>query len=210
MKKSFLLLAIILILPYISAYSFDYYTLPTELFANEWVMFTTIFLILFAVIYFPIMKKTNSTGVSIIIAAGLALLLSVPITKRGILLMFFDPALVDYIAIGAIIIGLLFIITRLARSTDAQGIKKISFIKILFIIMILAFLSPFYETILPESLLYGKLGDYINTIENLGWTVFIILAVILILWWYIKRRIRRRIIRLDERAKRTGELQAER
>jgi hypothetical protein len=208
MKKRSLFLAIIFILPLISAYSFDYYS-PSGLIENEWMMFTIVAVILTAAIYYPIMKKTNSSGTSAIVAAGLALLLAVPITNKGLLLPFLDPSLVDYIAIAAIAIGIIFILYRIAVAKNAYGVMKFSLWRLVWAAIIIAILLPFFKAALPEKLLYGPIGDYMDIMGD-SWGIAGILLGALIVFWLIKRAIRRKGLKLDERAKRSGELSANR
>ncbi len=181
-KQLFSAIALFLLLiPLISADFWGYYS-PTIL-DNEWVKFGILFFILFASIYTFINNRMNNMATSGIIAACLSLLLSIAITRRGILESFLSETFVDWLIIFAIIIGLVFIYYKFGLRTDEYGRRRFSFLRFFVFLVLLLILIWILGDLLPETMMYGPVEDAIDWIENLGlWAIIIGFIVLIILW----------------------------
>jgi len=96
----------------ISAYSnWGYYSSPLDYLDNEWVRFGTIFLVLFALIFFAISKSMkDNTAVAAIISLGITLLITVSISQQGLLYTYAGDRLGSWITLAAILVALGFFI----------------------------------------------------------------------------------------------------
>lgn len=170
----------VLIIPLISAYN---YGSPAELFTWEWAQFGIVLGLLFAAIFSFFNRRMQNPPVSAIIALGLSALISVPIMRRGLIDPFFNPEIVDWIAIIAIIAALIFLFYKFGMRIDDYGRKRFSLGR-LFIFLII-FLALVYLTAdyLPEDIMYSPIGDWINIIQGLGNTTIVIIGLILIGLW---------------------------
>jgi len=144
---------------------------------NEWVMFGIVFLILFAAIYYLVNKKTDNAPTSAIVGGGLALLLTIPIMKRGLLDDFLQESIVDWILIIALIVGVLFVIYWVYKKWAWKGVL----LGLLLLALVPVFLD--LEEILPNNIYYSPVGDFIQVLEGfsniiliaaLGWIVIMI------------------------------------
>lgn len=103
--------------------------------------------------------------------------------KRGILEAFISPEILNWIAIIAIAIAILFI--------AGWAWKKLGFKGLIGMIIFLTFLIYIGGDYLPDSVLYGPLGGIIETIQGFSgfmiW-VFIIVLIIWLIWVLFGRR----------------------
>ena len=101
------------VLPFVSAYSwgnYGYYQSPLQYLDNEWVMFSIILLVMFAIVYYTVNNTFQNNVVSAVIALGVSLLIAITISRRGILYGYAGDELGSWILIGTVLIGLGFLI----------------------------------------------------------------------------------------------------
>tara|TARA_Y100000310_G_C20636446_1_gene791421 strand:+ start:939 stop:1895 length:957 start_codon:yes stop_codon:yes gene_type:complete len=187
LKSTLITLTTLILIPLVSA--FDY----PDIFDNEWVRFGIIFAILFGLLYsFLITKFNDSSAPTTIVSAGLSILLTMAIAKRDLLDMFLEEGIVDWIVIGAIIILTLVLIIYLWKKLPG-GKAKLGII--LGLLFVLGLIPYFLKDYLPESLLYGPLGNFIEIVQELP--AFIIWIALTIFIVFI-------ILRLKEKVKNRG------
>ena len=124
------------------------YRSPLDYLENEWVTFTILFLIFFAVIYYSINKTTKNPAVSVIVALGISLFISLALTRRG-LLWGYGQGIDTWVLLGAAIIGIGFLIRFAAESFGRAG----AIATIIIVWIILNAIDPYQ--ILPDTLLYS-------------------------------------------------------
>ncbi len=177
----------LLTIPLVSAYNgysgnlFDY-------FENEWVMFGTVFAITFALIYFSLLKTFDEhKGVVSILSAGLSLFISIALTKKATLYSLTSEGIADWIILIAFIIAALFIFKFIAFRKKPDGTRKISWFwfTIAIIIAIIFLIFTDVSELLPESMLYGPIGDFIEMIKGILWIIIpiIIAGFVIKLFW---------------------------
>ena len=173
LKSTLITLTTLILIPLVSA--FDY----PDIFDNEWVRFGIIFAILFGLLYsFLITKFNDSSAPTTIVSAGLSILLTMAIAKRDLLDMFLEEGIVDWIVIGAIIILTLVLIIYLWKKLPG-GKAKLGII--LGLLFVLGLIPYFLKDYLPESLLYGPLGNFIEIVQELpAFMIFIAVGVLII------------------------------
>jgi len=176
--KKLLPLLLLLIIPIVSAYN-GYFGSPSDYLSNEWVMFTLIFVFALGIIYFSSLRTFNDNrGITMIISTGLALFISIALTKKAQLYSFTGEGVGDWIIIIAFIIAIIalfrFLHQKLPRAWWVLGI---------IIVFLLSIYTDAYE-LLPESLRYGPVGDFIEAIQNFSTIAIIALIVIGILWFF--------------------------
>ena len=106
------------VLPFVSAYSwgnYGYYQSPLQYLDNEWVMFSIILLVMFAIVYYTVNNTFQNNVVSAVIALGVSLLIAITISRRGILYGYAGDELGSWILIGTVLIGLGFLIKFLTN-----------------------------------------------------------------------------------------------
>lgn len=137
---------------------------------NEWVMFGVVFLILFASIYYFVNKKTDNAPTSAIVGGGLALLMTIPIMKRGLLEDFLSESIVDWIIIIAVIVAVFFAVYWFYKKFNWKGV--------LLILILLALVPTFIDlaNILPSDIYYGPVGDFIEVLKGIS-NIILIAAV---------------------------------
>ena len=176
-SKSILpILIALIIIPLVSANA------AIDFFQNDWIQFAITFIILFGILYYFFHPKFNyNAAPTAIISIGISLLLTISITKRGILEAILDPKLVDWIVTGAIIIALIALVYWAWKKFELKGL--------LLLIISLGIITYLLEDYLPESLLYGPVGTIIEWVQGLSefifWTIIIILFILLV--WGIYR-----------------------
>jgi len=117
-KREFSLLLLfsiiaLVVLPSVLAYSwggYGYYQSPLQYLDNEWVMFSIIMLVFFAIIYYTVNKTFNNNVVSGVIALAVSLLIAITVTRRGMLYGYAGDELGSWIMIATAAIGLGFLI----------------------------------------------------------------------------------------------------
>ena len=172
LKSLLTVLSALILIPAVSAFSG-----PLEFLDNEWVRFAILFAILFAVMYsfFKPKFKYNAAPTTIV-SAGLSILLTIPIMKRGILETFVSPNIVDWVATIATLVVLFFIIRWFWKKFKLKGI----FISIL----ALGIISIYAEEYIPENLKYGPVGTLIAWIQGISWLGWILFVILIIFWIY--------------------------
>ncbi len=142
----------LLALPLISAQTWGGgmwgYRSPLDYLENEWVTFTILFLIFFSVIYYSVNKTTKNPAVSIILALGISLFISLAISRRG-LLWGYGEGIDTWVLLGAVIIGIGFLIKFASESFGRAG----AIATVILIWIILNAIDPYQ--ILPDTLLYS-------------------------------------------------------
>ncbi len=181
-SKLGLLVASLLTIPLISAQTWGRYGSPFDYFDNEWVKFTIVLLVLFFLIYYFVHKKTDNTPVSVIVGLGIALLLTIALTKRGILDNFLEETIVDWVLIIAVLFVIFFLFYKLAFKEDMYGYRRFSLWRFIFALILIALIPLFIELeeILPESLMYGPFLDFIELLQGFSSFIFIGLGVLII------------------------------
>lgn len=168
----------LLTLPLLSAQSWGGgmwgYRSPLDYLENEWVTFTILFLIFFAVIYYSINKTTKNPAVSVIVALGISLFISLALTRRG-LLWGYGEGIDAWVLLGAAIIGIGFLIKFASESFGRAG----AIATVILIWIILNAIDPYQ--ILPDTLLYSD--NFMVFYELLkGFAGAIVLIIIAILF----------------------------
>jgi len=127
MKKTIsLVLGIILLATLASAYSSMSFYSPGDLFDNEWVLFTVIFLIFFAIIFFALQKTfKDQKGVSMIVSLGVSLLISSIFAKSSYYYGFLGEELFSYVAIAGFIFVYALLIKLFYQQFKGLGISVI-------------------------------------------------------------------------------------
>ncbi len=115
--------ALILILPVISAYGAGWgsYRSPIDYLENEWVLFTVLFLIFLAVIFYTINRAFKNKAVAIIIAIGVSLLISLAIAQRGLITIYGGGEVSSWALFIATIIGIGLLIKFASQSFGRIG-----------------------------------------------------------------------------------------
>jgi hypothetical protein len=175
-KSKIFLVAIIgmlLLIPAISA-------APSDYLEDPWVVFAIVFVLFFGIIYFAVNKATRSTAVSGAIAIALSLLISLAFSQRGLFVNFLGEDIAAWAVIGIFVVAAIFIMKLFIKKVGLfQGI-------VFGIALVLSvFVFADINTILPESLKYGVLEDFVTLMEEIGttWLTAIIIAIILIFVW---------------------------
>ena len=183
-----LLLSIIVltVLPFISAYSFGLGGSPFEYFDNEWVIFSTVVIALFACLYSFFKGKMQNSGSAVILSLGLSILISIPIMKRGIFDAFLDEKLVDLLILIALIAFLVILFLKFSYKKDFYGRKKFSLWRFFFFLLISAFMLSLIKDLLPDMITNSVVGNIINSMENLGWNLVIVIIICFVGYWGFK------------------------
>ena len=162
----------ILMIGVVSAYNgfdYGYYDSPWDLLGGEWATFGTIFIISWVIFYFA-GRRTYETYedrqnkfLLTILSAGLALLVSITITKRAMMYGFAGEGIGDILTIifGVILILALFKVLF-------KWFGKFGLVVALAITTIIFTYTDFYM-ILPESMMYGPVGTFIYWIRGISW-----------------------------------------
>jgi len=172
-----ILILALLALPLISAQTWGGgmwgYRSPLDYLENEWVTFIILFLIFFAVIYYSINKTTKNPAVSVIVALGISLFISLALTRRG-LLWGYGQGIDAWVLLGAAIIGIGFLIKFASESFGRAGA-----IATVILIWIILNAIDSYQ-ILPDTLLYSDnfMVFYEILTSFVGAIVLIIIAIL--------------------------------
>lgn len=178
---------------------------PLDFFMNDWIKFALVFAILFAVMFNFFKPRFNyNAAPAAVVSTGLAILLAMPIMQRGILEAFISPKILDWVVLIAIIIAVLFLLFWFW--------KKLRFWGIFILIIGLGILAFFFEDYIPETLMYGPVGTFVEWVQGLSIfipVVLVIIVIIVFIWRvFVMRGFARRDARLTWKAKTKGELQA--
>ncbi len=173
-----ILILTLLALPLISAQTWGGgmwgYRSPLDYLENEWVTFTILFLIFFAVIYYSINKTTKNPAVSVIVALGISLFISLALTRRG-LLWGYGQGIDGWVLLGAAIIGIGFLIKFASESFGRVG----AIATVILVWVILNAIDPYQ--ILPDTLLYSNnfMVFYELLTSFVGAIVLVVIAILL-------------------------------
>ena len=161
---------------------------PLDILSDEWTQFIIVLAVLFVAINSFLKNKFENKPVSLVISLGLSLLISTAIIKKGFLSSFFSESLLNFFIIIAIIAGVFFIVYRFGTVKDAAGNKKFNWLRLTFLLGILGMTPYFFdfENILPEYLLFGPVGAFIEFIQGIGSIGFYITIILIILWFISK------------------------
>lgn len=186
---------------------FDY-GLPQDILNNEWTKFAIIFILLFASIYHFFNRRMQNPPVSVIIAACLSALITIPILQRGLIDPFLSPDIVDWTVIIAFGVMFIFFFYKFGMRTDDYGRKRFSIVGLIIFLAILIFIIYLIGDLLPDQITYGPVGDSLEWIRGLSWTLIVIVIGILIAgWWWGRHREKRGYLwkgRYEERGKQGG------
>lgn len=174
-KKTTLLfltsIALLVIIPLISAYSFGRfnYSTPLDYLENAWIMFGLIFIILFGVIYYVLNKSFKNNAIAGTISLALSLFISMAIAQRGLLQNYGGGELSSWALVIASLIAIAFLIRFANESFGKVGIMA----TVLLIWIIVHNLEP--SQVLPYSLL--RSGFFVFYEFLTGWVSLFILLI---------------------------------
>jgi len=176
MKKSVLpilvLLVLSLILPVITALNGWGYSSPLYYFENEWTMFLIVFLIFFAVIFFAVNKSFKNNIVSGVLAVALSLLISLSLTRRGLLYDYAGGQLGSWI-----IIVIVFIAIAAAIKFSEEYFGSVGVIAAVVIIWAFLYNTDPFEIIPTEIQTDFIMNLYSFASSIFGLVIFVILAI---------------------------------
>lgn len=175
---STIIITAILVLPLISAYSWGGwygYRSPLDYLENEWVLFTVLFLIFLAIIFYTLNKALKNPAVAIIIAFGLSLLISMAISQKGLIMGYgISEEFSSWLLFIAALIGIGFLIRFAAESFGGIG----AIIAVLGIWLLIHFIDPYQ--ILPDVLLNSGFYNFYEFLKGgLGLIALAIIAFVL-------------------------------
>jgi hypothetical protein len=169
----------LLILPLMLAYGWDYYSSPAYLLDNEWVLFTVLFLMFFAIIYYTVNKSFKNNVISAVIALGLSLFISLATAKKGILAGY-GYGLDSWILFIAALIIVAFLIRFASNSFGRAG----AIAAVIVIWIIILFMDPY--NFLPDSLMSSP--EFMSFYENILKNPISLLALIILAAMFSKPR----------------------
>lgn len=165
----------LLVLPLISAqWGWGYgYSNPIYFLENEWVLFTVLFLIFLAVIFYTVNKTMKNQAVAMTIAVGLSLLISLAIAQRGLISGYgLGGELGSWLLLIASLIGIAFLIRFAAESFGWVG----TLVTLILLWMLIRFIEP--SQLLPEMLLYNyRFMNFYEEFLRSGWGLIIISGI---------------------------------
>jgi len=170
-KKILVILLICMMIPVISAQYWGYYDSPLGFFENEWVLFFIMFIVFFAVIFYAVNRTFDNPAISAVIAIAGALIITLALTRWGVLYEYEELGSWVFVIIGLIVLAFLFRIV----SEFFPFIGPIVLAVVLWVI--LRFNDP-YE-ILPYTLSDGFFMAYEFMQSLLGLVVLVILAIVI-------------------------------
>lgn len=173
-------ISLALLIPLISAFSFN--DALDSFQNNEWVKFGIIFIVLLFAIFNFLNNKMDSPAVSMIIGIGISLILTIPLMQRRILDNFFQESIVDWIFIIALLIGIFFIFNWLYKKLNWKGL-----IVGLFILTAIPLFINLDE-ILPDSILYSPIGEFLEALKGFSNIIFIGLIGLGVIWLIFKMK----------------------
>lgn len=185
-KLSFILVILILFtVPLISAYNGYGYDSLLDILNNEWITFTIVFSALFGIMYFAMYKPYTTTNKPLIavISASLSLLITITLLRRGLLYSYTGDT------IGNWIIIIVFLIAAIALFKFLKRYFRKWWWLIGIILVIVFFIFIDIWEILPESLQYGPVGDFIEIVEGFSniISIVVIIAGSIFIIWKIKK-----------------------
>lgn len=177
-KKIVSAVFIINLIAIVSAYgwgSWGYYSSPSDLLQNEWVMFAGIFILFFAIVFFAVSKTfKENKGAAIVVALVVSLFISMAVVQRGWLYSYAG----EEIGSWALVIALLLIIGLIIKLMNDVFGRFGAIIAVIGLWISLFFIDPYY--FIPS----GDIGDIVLTIYEsakgiLGFIVVVIAVVLL-------------------------------
>jgi len=171
-----ILLGIILI-PLISAYTWGggYYRSPLDYLDNEWVIFSIIFIIFFAVIFFTVNRAFKNSAVSGVIALALSLLIAMVMARRGLLYGYVGEEIGSWVLIITALIGVAFLIRFVWESFGKIG----TIIALIGLWIIIRSFDPY--DLLPYELLTDTFISIYEFFASILGLIIIVAGAILIL-----------------------------
>jgi len=176
----------LMLIPLISAYTWAYGS-PLDYVNTEWVKFGLVFALLLIAIYSIVRHRTDNSVVSAITGVGLSLLLTIPIMKSELFESFLGESTLTWMIIIAIIIALIILLYWLFTKFKFKGL-----LLSLFLIALAIVIFPIKD-ILPDSIMYGPVGEFIEFVQGFSNIIIIGVIGIAIIWiiWWIKKKISR-------------------
>ena len=181
---------LVLILPPVLAqfgWNYGYYNSPLAYLDNEWVRFTILFLLLFAVIYFAVNKTFKNNMISMIVAVGLSLLISIALGQKGLLYSYAGDALGDLAIVFGFLIALFAVFKVLMENFEPGKGFAIGLVST---IILMSFVD--LNTILPSRYYYGSpLGNLLDNLTSFlsGFApVLIPIGIVIVIMIFFKRK----------------------
>jgi len=170
----FLILLLILItLPLVSAYN-GYFS-PSQLLENEWVIFSLIFLVFFAISFFALARTMkDNKGAALIVSAVVALFIAFAVSRRGFFYGYVGETIGNYLLVFALLLGAIILIKAITNIVGGIGL----FIALGALWFVFSSLNPF--DILPYELLNSRFMSFFNFLAGSGFLVLLIIALIVV------------------------------
>jgi len=189
--KNYLFLGLVivglLIIPSVMAIEWDFFfgnTGVDEFFQNEWILFAIVFGAIFAALYYIIRDRTDNVPISVIVGGGISLLITIPLFRRGIINSIVGEATGEFLTLSVFVIGLLVVLYWLFKKFKFKGVLTA---------LGLVFLIPVFfdlNEMLPEQIMLGAFGDYVQVVEGIGnlvVTAYLLLLGVMFVWWVKKK-----------------------
>lgn len=199
-KFLFIFLVNLFLISFVSAYDFFYYTSPSMLLENEWVVFGGIFLVVFALVYIALLGslgksvagENKSKGGVIVISFVVALFSASALTQRALFSGYLGDTILGWVTIGAFVLFILLLIPLGKKLADSRYPFPIYVgVPVLVGWFILKFFEQqagFSVFELFESYGLYVVSDFVNffLLDKVFWIVLIIIAIGL--WFGRKKR----------------------
>ncbi len=167
----------------VSAYSYygwGYSSSPLDYLDNEWVRFTTLFLVIFALVYFSVTKAfKDNQAVAAVIALGVTLLITVAISQQGLLYTYAGDQFGNWITLVAILLALGFFIKISGENFGASGVIVAVIISLVIFNMTIS-LDEFSLAYAFQDYNFQWMWESIFTVQ--GFVILGILVVVLIIF----------------------------
>ena len=170
-KKILVILLLCMMIPVVSAQYWGYYDSPSGFFENEWVMFFIMFIVFFAVIFYAVNRSFNNPAISAVIAIAGALIITLALTRWGVLYEYEELGSWVFVIVGLIVLAFLFKV--LAEFFPVVGPLILAVV----LWVILRFNDP-YEMI-PYSFSDGFFMAYEFMQSIIGLIIFVVLAILI-------------------------------
>ena len=171
-----IILVFLLSLPLISAYG-EWWSSPATLFENEWVLFTLIFVVFFAVTYVAMAKSIakENTGAAVLISLVVAALIAAAISQKAAYSYYTGADIGSWLFIVAIVIGVLLALKFMTSLIGGVG---------LFLVLIVSWffvrgLDPY--SIFPYDILTSSFYSIWDFITSGTFAVILVIIFILLL-----------------------------
>lgn len=167
MKKSVLFFGIILMLliNFISAYSYGYYDSPLDYLDNEWIFFGLVFIVLFSIIFYALSRSMSDKTIAGVISFAMSLFVTIVVERKGWLDDYSGEGFFSLVLIAVFLIIIVFLISMLHKSFGLKGVS-ISLIGIWIVLNVVKFeeyldwelwdsIMPMYEFLSGGFVLVG-------------------------------------------------------